>query len=287
MLVHESMDRLPAIPYPVVTIGSFDGVHMGHRTIINRLNQLAARAGGASVLVTFHPHPRKVLYPEGAGKELRLISSREEKCHLLEEAGLDHLIILPFHLEFARTDCRDFVVQYLVGKLHAHTVVVGFNHFFGHNKEGNFELLHRLGQEHGFQVEEIPEQEIQHETVSSTRIRKALMEGNIQRANAHLQHLYLVMAPLELRDGARRAVVRPFDGEKLLPAEGGYAVSVHAGGQTMKALAIVEDGSIHLHALPGSSFQNGPAMLRFHKHFPGTDGRDPRIALAFVDDLIY
>jgi riboflavin kinase/FMN adenylyltransferase len=133
MQIHFSMDFIPDIRFPVVTMGSFDGVHAGHRVLIFRLNKLARLAGGSSVLITFDPHTRKVLYPDTAGKELRLITSLEEKCRVLEETGLDHLIILEFNKDFSLTSSERFVEEYLVGKLHAHTIVVGFNHFFGHN----------------------------------------------------------------------------------------------------------------------------------------------------------
>ena len=196
MQVHYSLDSLPEIPSPVVTVGSFDGVHKGHRTIIQRLNALAEEVGGASVLITFSPHPRKVLYPETAGKDLKMINSLPEKCMLLEEAGLDHLVIMEFTREFALTSSDEFVKYYLLGKLHAHTIVVGFNHFFGHNKEGNYHSLYKNRERLGYRVEEIPEQEIQNETVSSTKIRKALSEGNIQRVNAYLEHLYMVQTRL-------------------------------------------------------------------------------------------
>ncbi len=138
MQVHFSLDQIPEIPFPVVTMGSFDGVHAGHRVIISRLKTLAEKQGGHTVLITFHPHPRMVLYPESAGKDLKLISTLDEKCRLLEEAGLDHLVVMEFTSDFARTTSREFVEEYLVGKLKAHTIVVGFNHYFGHNKEGDF-----------------------------------------------------------------------------------------------------------------------------------------------------
>jgi len=118
MQLHHSMDRLPDIPFPVVTVGSFDGVHVGHRAIIGRLNDLATRVGGSSVLITFYPHPRKVLYPQAAGKGLKMINSLQEKCLFLEDAGLDHLIVIEFAPEFARTTSDTFVEEYLVGRLH-------------------------------------------------------------------------------------------------------------------------------------------------------------------------
>lgn len=197
MQVHQSMDSLPEIASPVVTVGSFDGVHVGHRVIIGRLNDLASQVDGSSVLITFHPHPRMVLYPESSGKDLKLINSQEEKIKLLQAEGLDHLIIMEFTPDFARTSSEDFLEQYLVGKLHAHTIVVGFNHFFGHNREGSYSSLYASRERFSFKVEEIPGQEIQNETVSSSRIRKALKDGNIQRANAYLEHYYMISGCLE------------------------------------------------------------------------------------------
>jgi riboflavin kinase/FMN adenylyltransferase len=143
MKVHFGSEKAGGVPSPVVTIGSFDGVHAGHRVILSRLKAIADRVGGETMLVTFHPHPRKVLYPDSDGKDLKLITTLEEKCILLEEAGLDHLVILEFTRSFARTTSVEFVEQVLAGGLGAHTIVVGFNHFFGHNKQGSYQSLYR------------------------------------------------------------------------------------------------------------------------------------------------
>ena len=161
---------------PVVTTGSFDGVHVGHLTIINRLRMLAAKYDGESVLITFDPHPRKVLYPETVGRELKLIYSQEEKLLKLREAGLDNVIIVNFTIEFSKITSEAFVRKFLCEKLKAKVVVVGFNHHFGFNREGDYRQLWEWKDKYGFEAEEIPEQEVQHETVSSTRIRKAIQE---------------------------------------------------------------------------------------------------------------
>jgi riboflavin kinase/FMN adenylyltransferase len=294
MLVHESMENLPPIPFPVVTMGSFDGVHVGHRVIIKRLNQLAKRVGGSSVLITFHPHPRKVLYPETAGKGLRLINSPGEKIRLLEETGLDHLIILEFTLAFSRTTSGDFVEQYLVGRLRAHTIVVGFNHFFGHNKEGNYDSLYRLRGRFGFEVEEIPEQEIQHETVSSTKIRKALAEGNIQRANAYLDHHYFMFAQLEYHGGYSLRyqhscyLIRHHDPLKLLPPPGRYAVSLQTEQGPQKGILYIgTEGMLLLPLDPQVSATSTDAGIQFHKRIAGLEIFDPSRDLDAVRELIY
>ena len=294
MQVHHSMNQLPGIPSPVVTVGTFDGVHVGHLTIINRLNLLASGCSGSSVLITFDPHPRKVLYPDGAGKELKMICSAEEKYSRLEEAGLDHLIVLPFTREFARTPADTFVEEYLVGRLHARIIVVGFNHYFGHNKEGNYDSLYRMKEKYGFQVEEIPEQEIQNEAVSSTRIRKALSEGQIQRANAYLDFHYTIHSILHEGDtfrvnGLVRAVnLQVTDPQKLVPPPGSYAVSLHSGETEEKGLIHISGEGITYYALDQNLTANeGPVVLKFHRRLSETPELHLDRDLRWVAELIY
>lgn len=294
MQVHHSLDFRKPIPAPVVTVGSFDGVHVGHRVIIQRLNDLAAGVAGASVLITFSPHPRKVLYPDTAGKDLKMISSFSEKCLLLEEAGLDHLVVLEFTREFARTPSDEFVKEYLVDKLHAHTIVVGFNHFFGYNKEGNYASLYRDREKYGYRVEEIPEQEIQNETVSSTRIRKALQEGNIQRANAYLEHFFLVLTYLETNQrtlGERdfsEFVFRVDDEHKLLPPEGAYAVSFQTQNRIRKGLVLIQSAkNILLPLEPISCTAEEDFRIQFHKQIESGFFTSQEKLLDRVRELIY
>ncbi len=235
MEVHYGLDKEFNIKNPVITTGSFDGVHVGHKTILNRLRKLAKEVDGESVLITFHPHPRKVLYPETAGKELRLINSQSEKIKLLRTTRLDHLIIVEFTPGFSRISSADFIRKILVGKLRAKKVVVGFNHYFGHNREGDYEYLYELGKYFNFDVEEIPQQDIDNETVSSTKIRKALLEGNIQRANAYLDHHYIIRGKLEDGDPELCSMGFPTlklpvgEESKLIPPDGLYAVHLISG----------------------------------------------------------
>ena len=294
MRIHASMDHIPEIIYPVVTMGSFDGVHAGHRVIISRLNSLAREIGGNSVLITFHPHPRKVLYPYTKGKELRLITCMDEKCSLLEETGLDHLLVLEFTKEFALTTSQRFVEEYLVQKLHPHTIVVGFNHFFGHNREGNFDALYRVSEKYGFKVEEIPEQEVQNETVSSTKIRKALANGHIQRANAYLEHHFIMLAELDFLSAESLLFKRSSyriqinDPNKLLPPEGSYAVSFHSGKGPVKALVRISSAGRFLFPLIDDNCRvSGSTFIRFQKHLEsgGMDGIEREISM--VEELIY
>jgi riboflavin kinase/FMN adenylyltransferase len=247
MKVFHDLGELISIPNPVVTTGSFDGVHVGHKAIIGRINRLAREIQGESVLITFHPHPRKVLYPETAGKELYLINSQREKVELLRKAGLQNLIILTFTAEFSKTTSIDFIRNILVNKLHARKIVIGFNHQFGFNREGNFEFLDELGKYYGFEVEEIPEQDIHNETVSSTLIRKALQEGRIQRANAYLDHHYFLMG--NLMPGSpfmKELQIQTFqigieEECKLVPPDGVYAVKIEVKDISCKGILNIKN----------------------------------------------
>ncbi|MFO7575238.1 MAG: FAD synthetase family protein, partial [Bacteroidales bacterium] len=231
MKVYNSFEAAAEIRNAVVTTGTFDGVHIGHKTILDRLNKLARDVDGETVLITFHPHPRVVLYPETAGKGLRLISSQEEKIELLRKAGLKNVIIIEFTKEFSRTTSEEFVEKYLYGILKAKMVVVGHNHHFGFNQQGDYRQLWSLRSKYGFNAEEIPMQEVQNEIVSSTKIREALEEGYIQRANAYLDHYYIVIGEARPSDddiygsGLPVCDIPVTEETKLTPASGIYAVT--------------------------------------------------------------
>jgi len=294
MQVHYSLDHLPVIPRPVVTVGSFDGVHVGHRVIIDRLNVLASEVAGSSVLISFHPHPRKVLYPDTAGKDLNMINSQAEKIRLMEDTGLDHLIIIKFTLDFARISSESFVRDQLVNRLHAHTIVVGFNHYFGYNREGNFDSLYQLRQAFGFEVEEIPEQEIQHETVSSTKIRKALAEGNIQRANAYLEHHFLILTEMQQDHTKTKDLGHPCyvigkqDPEKLVPPRGSYAVSLSTVQVNRKGFVrIGEEGMLFFPLESDGEKGIFKGEIRFHKRIAPDGVLNLQTMLDEVRELIY
>jgi riboflavin kinase/FMN adenylyltransferase len=247
MRIFYDFDQLATIPFPVVTTGSFDGVHVGHKAIISRINKIAREIQGESVLITFHPHPRKILFPETAGKDLFLINSQREKIELLRRAGLQNLIIIAFTHEFAHISSIDFIRDILVAKLHARKIVIGFNHQFGYNREGNFDFLKELGSYYSFDVEEIPEQDIHNETVSSTLIRKALQEGKIQRANAYLDHHYMIMG--KLKAGSSELIGRNLNTVyinieeecKLVPPDGVYAVRIEVEKDSYKGILNIKN----------------------------------------------
>lgn len=306
MKIFRSFEDAKVIKNPVVTTGSFDGVHIGHKTILNRLRMLAEKHNGESVLITFDPHPRKVLYPDTAGKDLKLINSQEEKLALLEKAGLDNVIIIEFTREFSRVTSEQFVRDLLHGMLNAKVVVVGFNHHFGFNKEGDYKQLWSWQEKYNFEAEEIPEQEVYHETVSSTRIRQAISEGYIQRANAYLDHYYLVIGTPEDSGLLNRSEIPPFlkvpltEECKILPSAGIYAVSVECGSLYSKGMVIInkekdEKAEVLVNIFDNNKqFQNLKVSILFHKKIHGTVNlSDTQSELKIVaakdeiSDLIY
>ena len=306
MNIYRSFEDAKGIRNPVVTTGSFDGVHIGHKTILNRLKMLAAKHDGESVLITFDPHPRKVLYPETAGRDLKLINSQEEKLELLEKAGLNNVIIIEFTKEFSTVTSEQFVRDFLHDLLHAKVVVAGFNHHFGFNKEGDYKQLWKWQGKYNFEAEEIPEQEVQHETVSSTKIRQAISEGYIQRANAYLDHYYIIIGSTEKYISDGTSELPPFlkisltEECKLLPAPGIYAVSVEGGPRHSKGMVIIhkkpeEKPEVLLEVLENVSFPlNRKVTIYFHKKIHGAVNLSDRktifkilFAKEEISDLIY
>ncbi len=242
----DTLEAAGIIRNTVVTTGSFDGVHIGHKTIIDRLNHLAREINGHSCLVTFHPHPRKVLYPDQ--KDLKLINSQEEKIELLSQTGLDNLVIIPFSVEFSKTSSHDFITKILIGHLDARVIIVGHNHHFGYNRSGDFSYLYDLSNKMGFKVEDIPLKDIENETVSSTKIRKALLEGNIMRANAYLDYQYIITGNITdnvspVLSGARGRYFNMSieEEEKLIPPKGIYATNLLVNGKMLKSMTVISE----------------------------------------------
>lgn len=215
---------------PVVTTGTFDGVHLGHQKIISRLKDVAREVNGETVLLTFYPHPRMVLFPED--NDLKLINTQQEKIELLGHYGIDHLIIYPFTKEFSRLTSVEFVRNILVNRIKTKRLVIGYNHHFGRNREGSFEHLKEYGPLYGFEVEEIPAEDIDSIEISSTKIRAALLSGDVKKANKYLGHAFCMTG--KVVDGKKigREIGYPTanilieDKYKLIPEDGVYAVKV-------------------------------------------------------------
>ena len=232
MKVHRELaGSLPGFRKAVVTIGTFDGVHLGHRKIINQLKEEAARTGGETVLITFHPHPRKIV--SSVPGDVKLLSTLQEKINLLEATGIDHLVVVPFDHAFANQTAEQYVKDFLWHYFKPHTVIIGYDHRFGKGREGNYQLMKTYGETYGFEVKEIPEQLMNEVVVSSTRIRKAVSENDIALANKLLGHPYFFEGVVIEGNKLGRTIGYPTANlhisseEKLVPGNGVYAVTVN------------------------------------------------------------
>jgi riboflavin kinase/FMN adenylyltransferase len=231
--------------FTVVTSGTFDGVHLGHQKILRRLQELAARKQGETVLLTYWPHPRLILQPED--KSLRLLSTLSEKVSLLEEMGVDHLIILPFTKELSEMSSEEFIRDILVEKIQTKTLVIGYDHKFGKNREGSFEYLQSHGHLFGFAIEEISRQDVDDLGVSSTKIRKALAQGDISTAKKYLGRPYDLSGQVVKGQQIGRSLGFPTaniqiaEDFKLLPRDGAYAVHAEVNSIQYKAILNIGD----------------------------------------------
>jgi len=230
MKVHYDLTQLPAFKNAIITMGAFDGVHRGHQQIIARLQFLAQKVQGESVIITFHPHPRKVI--SSVPGEIKQLTSLNERIQLLEKAGIDHLVVVNFDYHFSNLTAEQYVEDFLVARFHPHTVIIGYDHRFGNKRNGNLELLKKYGTQLHFEVEEINEQIVEGEIVSSTHIRNYLLERDIQKANSLLGYAYFFEGFIVRGNQIGRTIGFPTanlhinDEEKLIPANGVYAVKV-------------------------------------------------------------
>ena len=225
----------------VVTIGTFDGVHLGHQAIFKEMRRLAQEIDGETVVVTFHPHPRQVL---SIGTEkLRFICSQEEKLLKFEEFGIDNVVIIPFTKEFAGTPSDEFIKTYIIERLHPAVIVVGYDHHFGKNRMGDIEMLHQLGLQYGFRTVQVEAKYIDGVAVSSTKIRNFLWVGNVKAANALLGYPYCVTGTVVMGNQIGRTLGFPtanldIPGEFLMINNPGvYACRTEIEGKMYNAMA--------------------------------------------------
>lgn len=230
MRIYYSLEDFSPVENLVVTIGTFDGVHLGHRKLIRRILDLSSEISGESLILTFFPHPRMVLYPNE--HQIELLNTAAEKISLLEEAGIQHLIIQPFDREFSELSAEEFVRKVLVNKLKVRKLVIGYDHRFGKQREGSFEDLIKLAPKYDFQVEEIPEEDVNNIAVSSTRVRKALKEGDVETAAALLGRPYSLSGTVIHGNKIGRTIGFPTanlhiaEDYKLIPGNGVYIAKV-------------------------------------------------------------
>jgi riboflavin kinase/FMN adenylyltransferase len=235
MAVFYNIEHLPDFNNPVLTIGTFDGVHYGHKKILQEVVTHAHEVDRESIVVTFEPHPRKLLFPN---QPLRLITPLEEKLKLIEATGIRHIVVAPFTKEFSQLSAREYISQFLVERFHPQTIIIGYDHHFGHDRTGDINLLKDLQDEFHYKVIEIPPQLIDEATVSSTKIRNALNEGRVHDAAHMLERSYVLNGRvIEGRKigrtiGYPTANLQPLDFDQLIPANGIYAVRVTYNGQS-------------------------------------------------------
>ncbi len=240
MKIYEGLSDFPKLSNAVVTSGTFDGVHLGHQKILQRIREIARSINGETVLITFWPHPRLVLYPDE--HNLRLLSTFEEKAKLLRQLGIDHLVTIPFTKEFSQLSSKEFIETVLVDTIQTKKLVIGYDHRFGKNREGSFEYLQAHHEEYGFDLEEISRQDVEDIGVSSTKIRHALETSDIETAINYLGRPYelngLVIKGQQIGRsiGFPTANVHIPNDYKLIPKDGVYAVEALVNGALYKAM---------------------------------------------------
>lgn len=218
MRVFKGLDNLPSFSNAVATMGSFDGVHCGHRELLRRVMAKAKEIDGESIVITFDPHPRYVL---GTGERMQLLSTLDEKLWLLEQEGIDNVIIIPFTKEFSQTSPQEFIEKD-IARIGINTLVVGYNHRFGHKKEGDYDFLE---QRSSFNVLMVEQQQMADSKVSSTIIRQALSRGRVDKAAKLLTHPYIIMCEV-----TANGCTKDMDAHKLLPAAGTYDATIAGRG---------------------------------------------------------
>ncbi len=271
MKIYYNLDQFKNVNNPVLTTGTFDGVHLGHKKILRQLRLAADQVGGESVLFTFEPHPRMVLFPDA--HNLKLLSLKEEKIRLLEKSGLQHLIIFPFSLEFSRLTATEFVRDILVNQLKIKKLIIGYDHHFGRNREGSIEDLKELAPLYDFEFEEIPVQVLDDVSISSTKIRRSIELGEIAIANRFLGYHYTIQGTivegnkLGRKIGFPTANIKIESDLKLIPGFGVYVIKAYLNDKEYNGMlnignkpTVNENGALsleaHLFEYSGADFYN-------------------------------
>lgn len=309
-VIHSNQFSLPVSERLVVTMGVYDGVHAGHQHILKHLTEYAVQNNAKTLLLTFYPHPRKVLYPE---QEIFLLNTLEERLERLSAQNLDYVWVYPFDKTFSNLTAQEFVEKIIVQELHAHTVFVGYDHRFGKNREGGYEMFKELGKKYAFEVIEIPPYQIDEVNISSTKIRKALSEGDINTANTFLRYEYTLTGKvIHGRQTGRKigfptANIRLYSPEKLIPKTGVYVSKINLNHELFYGITnigyrpTVENTSdLHIethifnfnHDIYGQSIQIYPLVyIRQEQKFSSLEvlstqiEKDRQFALSYIRDL--
>ncbi len=281
MKVYSSIEEFDHRHQVVATVGTFDGVHLGHSFILNQLNQEAERLGGESVLLTFYPHPRMVIFPDN--NDLKMLNTQEEKVDLLDKSGLDHLIIHPFTREFSRLNSVEFVRDILVNQLGVKKLIIGYDHHFGRNREGSFDDLIELSNLYGFDVEQIEAQEFKDTRVSSTKIRSAIDSGDMKTARHYLGYYFILSgtvvkgAGIGRQLGFKTANLQINNPYKIIPPNAVYAVLVQIGTRQFK-------GMLNIGVRP-SIEDSGKQSIEVHIFDLDEDLYGSQISLSLVEKI--
>ncbi len=280
MKIYQCIKDFEAVRYPVVTIGTFDGVHLGHQAIFSKMKEEAAKHNGETIVITFFPHPRLVLYQDSVN--LKFINTREKKIERLEKIGIDHLIIIPFTKEFARNTSEQFITDYVVKYVHPAKVIIGYDHHFGRNREGSFRLLESLKQKFRYEVEEVSPFFVDGAPVSSTRIRNLLHDGNVKEANRMLGYEYAITGKVVRGQRIGHKIGYPTanleipNEYKLITANGVYACRVLTGNKIYKGM-----GNIGVRP----TIDHGDLTIEVNIFNFDEDIYDEKITIQFVDRL--
>ena len=246
MQVHRDIENLPGFRKAVITIGTFDGVHAGHRQIIDKLKVEAHNINGESVIITFHPHPRKVISSAILG--VRLINTLDEKIEVLTSLGVDHLVIVPFTDAFANQPAEDYIGNFLFEKFHPDTIIIGYDHRFGRERLGDYKLLEKTASRYGFKIKEIPKHILDEIAISSTNIREAILHNDIEVANKLLGYTFFFEGEvvhgnkLGRQLGYPTANLKVQDTEKIIPGDGIYAVYAEVIGESSQYKGMMSIG---------------------------------------------
>lgn len=282
MKIYTSLDQFKNVNNPVLTTGTFDGVHLGHKKILRQLRLAADQVGGETVLFTFEPHPRMILFPDA--HNLKLLNLKDEKIGQLEKAGLEHLIIFPFSLEFSRLTATEFVRDILVNQLKIKKLIIGYDHHFGRNREGSIENLKELAPLYDFDFEEIPVQVLDDVSISSTKIRSSIELGDIVSANRFLGYVYTMTGivikgnQLGRQIGFPTANLKCESEIKLIPGNGVYVIKA-------KLKDVEYKGMLNIGNKPTVNEKGGISMEAHLFDYTGEDFYGEKLEIEFINRI--
>ena len=283
MKIYNNFSDFIKVPNAIVTIGTFDGVHLGHQAILKDMVKTAKDIGGETVVITFYPHPRQVLNINAAN--LRFITTQDEKLQLLEKSGIDNVIVVNFTKEFSRISSEDFIRDYIIEHINPVKLVIGYDHHFGNNRMGDFNLLSEMQNKYNFQVQRIEAHDVENIAVSSTKIRHSLQQGDIERANALLGYQFSYIGKVVSGNkigreiGYRTANIEVEREFRLIETSGVYATYVDYEGKEYKSMTYIgkkptvnsdetENIEVHLFDFDGDLYDK-EIKVRFVKRVRG------------------